>query len=57
MTKVSKASVSYRPANPLKFRRRCGTCSMYRAGGSCTLVAGQIVPAAVCDKWAAKGGR
>lgn len=50
--KVSKESVNYRSADPEHFKRRCGTCVMYRSGGSCTLVEGKIVPTAVCDRWA-----
>jgi len=50
MTKVSKASVSYRPGN---LTRRCGNCSMYSAG-SCSLVEGKIEPKMVCDWWEAK---
>lgn len=50
--KVSKASVNYRKA--LYGLRRCGTCSMFRAPGSCTLVEGRIRRQDVCDKWEAK---
>ena len=53
--KLSKASVSYRPA-PLSVRR-CGTCVMLRqsptGGFVCTLVAGRINRLYVCDRWAA----
>jgi hypothetical protein len=56
--KLSKASVSYRPAAafPLPVGKRCGSCSMIRrnGGASCTLVAGKISPVYVCDRWAAK---
>ena len=54
---LSKRQVAYRPASPLRLRERCGTCVMYRAGGSCTLVKGLIQPMAVCDRWAPKAGR
>lgn len=48
-TRVSKASVAYRPSgNPA---RSCATCVMYHRDGTCDLVAGQISPAAVCNKW------
>ncbi len=42
--KVSKSSVNYRTA------QRCGNCSMF-SNGSCSLVAGEIDPDDVCDKW------
>ena len=54
--KVSKASVHYRPS-PMGSSRRCGTCSMFRGAddpsgeGACTLVAGEISPVAVCDRY------
>jgi len=52
--KVPKKTVNYRDADTLG--RRCGTCSMYRPGGtpasgSCTLVEGLIRAAGVCDRW------
>lgn len=50
--KVSKASVNYRLA--LLRQRRCSTCAMFRRPDSCTLVAGQIRPGDVCDRWEAK---
>ena len=53
MRKVSKASVSYRPARGGK---RCGTCAMFRAPASCTLVAGVVRRGDVCDRWAPKAG-
>lgn len=53
----SDRRVDYREASPLKFRVRCGTCSMYLAGGGCTAVAGVIVPVGVCDLWQRKTGR
>lgn len=49
--KVTKASVRYRHATG---RRRCATCVMFRAPDSCTLVAGAIHSADVCDRWAAR---
>lgn len=52
--KVSKGSVHYRSADPEHFKRRCGTCSMFRAGRSCTAVEGVILPVAVCDLWEPK---
>lgn len=53
--KVSKQSVNYRPADSGHFRQRCGTCAMFCAGRSCTLVEGTILPTATCDRWAPKG--
>lgn len=52
--KVTKESVHYRSADPGHFKRRCGTCSMFRAGRSCTAVEGAILPVAVCDLWEPK---
>lgn len=52
--KVSKASVNYRQAdNP---HRSCGTCSMFRAPGACTLVEGIISPDALCNEWDPRSG-
>lgn len=48
--KVTKASVNYRAGTA---SRRCGTCSMY-SNHTCSLVAGVISPAAVCDRWERK---
>lgn len=45
--KLTKESVHYRAGVP---KRRCGNCEMYEAR-LCTLVVGDISPAAVCDKW------
>lgn len=50
--KVSKPSVHYRPAEDKA--RSCGTCSMFTAGGSCTLVRGKIRPQDTCDEWESK---
>lgn len=50
----TKRQVNYRPASPLDLHTRCGTCAMYRAGGSCTLVKGSITPLAVCNRYKAK---
>jgi 8-oxo-dGTP pyrophosphatase MutT (NUDIX family) len=50
--KVSKAEVNYRPSSDP--RRRCGTCVMFQAPHSCTLVAGTIQAGDVCDRWAPK---
>lgn len=33
---------------------RCGNCSMYIPGGSCTLVKGAIASAGYCKHWEAK---
>ena len=52
--KMSKASVRYRPARPRTNPQRCGTCSMFRAPSGCTLVAGLIYRADVCDRWEPK---
>lgn len=52
--KVSQDSVDYREATIPG--RRCGTCTMYSAG-TCDLVAGEIKPDHVCDRWQAKGTR
>lgn len=46
--KVSKASVNYRESTG---SQKCGNCSMFRDGNSCTLVAGLIRPDDVCDEW------
>ena len=46
--KVSKNSVRYRAATDPD--RSCGTCSMYE-DHACSLVAGVIDPADVCDRW------
>lgn len=57
--KVSKASVHYRDAAE-GAARRCASCSMFRrlvpwaADGRCTLVAGPIRGAGVCDRWEAR---
>lgn len=54
--KVTKRSVNYRRARK-GAKRRCGSCSMLRTGHSgyyCTLVAGLIRRADVCDRWEAK---
>jgi SPP1 gp7 family putative phage head morphogenesis protein len=48
--KVSKNSVRYRAATDPD--RSCGTCSMYD-DHACSLVAGVIDPADVCDRWEA----
>jgi len=48
--KVSKASVNYRAGTDA---RRCGTCVMFHANGTCDLVVGDIQPDAVCDRWEA----
>lgn len=50
MNKVSKESVFYRKAID---SRRCGNCVMYK-NRTCTLVAGNIDPAYVCDRWEGK---
>jgi hypothetical protein len=49
---LTKQEAHYRDAT--EPGRRCGTCSMFRAPNSCTLVKGLIAPGDVCDKWAAK---
>jgi LSD1 subclass zinc finger protein len=46
--KVSKESVDYGPGAS---HRKCSLCSMFRAPNACTLVAGQIAPGAVCDRF------
>lgn len=58
MSKVSKRSVNYRKKPYSWGGRRCGNCSMFtraKAGpggtGSCTLVAGEIRPQDICDRW------
>lgn len=54
--KVSKPSVHYRPS-PMGSAERCGTCSMFRGNpygssdGECTLVAGEISPVGLCDRY------
>lgn len=48
--KLSKPSVRYRPAELPGIR--CGTCVMFHpATRTCDLVAGDISPGAVCDRW------
>lgn len=50
--KVSKESVQYRKATDQD--KRCGACSMYRAGGECTAVRGSIKPSDTCRLWEKK---
>lgn len=50
--KLSKAQVNYRLATISG--RSCGTCSMY-THHSCTLVAGDVDPGDVCDRWEPAG--
>ena len=49
--KVSKESVDYGKG---AVHRKCALCSMWRAPHSCTLVAGEISPSAVCDRFVRK---
>jgi hypothetical protein len=49
--KLKKSSVRYRESSG---KRSCGSCSMYRANRTCTLVTGSINPNDVCDRWQAK---
>ena len=51
LNKLSKTEVRYRKADGEK---RCGNCSMFRKGGYCTLVAGDIRKNDVCDRYEAK---
>jgi hypothetical protein len=59
--KLDKRAVRYTGAvNPLA-PRRCVFCAMfrrasYRGGPGCTLVAGPISPAGVCDRFSAGPG-
>ena len=47
--KLKKTAVNYRPARK---ERRCGTCVSFRPEGmACEVVAGEIHPAMVCDRW------
>src|SRR5262249_17829629 len=50
--KIPKESLGDGPSGDLQ--RRCGTCSMFIAGGSCSLVAGDIRPEDVCRRWEPK---
>lgn len=50
--KITKDAAQYRQA--ANSQKRCGTCSMFRAPLSCTLVKGEISPAAVCKFWKAR---
>ena len=46
---LEKTAVNYRPAHK---ERRCGTCVSFRPERmACDLVAGEIHPAMVCDRW------
>ena len=51
LNKLSKTEVKYRRADGYE---RCGNCTMFRKGGYCTLVAGDIRKGDVCDRWEAK---
>ena len=47
--RLEKTAVNYRPAHK---ERRCGTCVSFRPERmACDLVAGEIHPAMVCDRW------
>ena len=51
--KLTKVRVHYRRSWG---RKKCGNCSMYGPGydkdvGVCSLVAGRILAADVCDRW------
>lgn len=48
--KISKEAAQYREGSAFT---HCGNCDMYR-DHSCTLVAGQISPSAVCRYWTPK---
>lgn len=50
---MTKAQARYRDPSDVP-GRTCGTCSMFREGGSCTLVQGAIDSGAVCDHWEAR---
>jgi hypothetical protein len=46
---MDKTAVNYRPARK---ERRCGNCVSFRPEDKvCELVAGEIHPAMVCDRW------
>lgn len=47
---MTKEQVNYRKARALSLKC-CGTCAMYRLGGSCTLVEGKIRQGDICDEW------
>lgn len=48
-TRLEKAAVNYRAARK---ERRCGTCVAFRPEArACEVVAGEIHPAMVCDRW------
>jgi 8-oxo-dGTP pyrophosphatase MutT (NUDIX family)/pimeloyl-ACP methyl ester carboxylesterase len=46
---LSKDAVGYRETGSTD--KRCGTCTMFREDGSCTLVKGDIDAYDVCDRW------
>jgi hypothetical protein len=48
---MTKEEANYQRGKP---GRNCANCSMYLAGGKCSLVEGRIHPADVCDHWEAK---
>lgn len=50
--KITKARANYRHEGVLN--KRCGLCSMFRASGACTLVAGRIALRALCDRFKAR---
>lgn len=46
---ITKIEAKYHKAAVLS--RSCGTCEMYRPGGKCTLVQGQIRASDTCKYW------
>jgi hypothetical protein len=48
---MTKTEAHYRKGLP---KRNCSLCSMYRSGGTCTLVQGAIRPVDVCDHYEPK---
>lgn len=46
--RMSKEEVNYRP------REQCGNCDHFYPSGTCDLVAGNISPMNLCDKWEIK---
>jgi hypothetical protein len=49
---ISKKEARY--VDVSQYVEKCSTCSMYRAGGKCTLVKGAIKPGGWCRYWEGK---
>lgn len=48
MAKATKAQAAYHAGATI---RHCGLCTMFRTPSECTVVAGQISPYGLCDKY------